>query len=145
MQELDRLLQILGFLLVVASAVAWLRHRQGRAVARHANELTGSVPTLIAVVSAKCAVCPAQKRVLERLGVCYPASTLRIETIELEREPQRVRELRVMTVPATLLLAADGTLCQINHGLTSLEKLKSQIRESFSLCPRNDRDSRYGE
>lgn len=133
MHELDRLLQVLGFLLVIGGAAIWLRHRQSSAVARHANELTGIAPSLIAVVSANCAVCPAQKRVLERLRTCYPASTLRIETIDLESEPQRVHALRIMTVPTTLLIAADGTLCHINHGLASLEKIKSQIKESFSL------------
>lgn len=129
----DRLLQILSFLLVIGGAVTWLRLRQSVALARHANELTATTATLIAVVSANCAVCPAQKRILERLRVCYPASALRIETIDLEKEPHRVHELRVMTVPATLLIAADGTICHINNGLVSLEKIKFQIKEIFSL------------
>lgn len=133
MPELDRLLKIMAFLLVGGAAVIGLRLRQSSALARQANELTGATPSLIAVVSTNCAVCPAQKRVLEQLGTCYLASKLRIETINLESDPQRVHKLRVMTVPTTLLIAVDGTICHINNGLASLEKIKSQIRESFSL------------
>lgn len=133
MHGLERLLHVLLLLLVSGGALFWLRLRQRGALARRGRELAAAMPTLIAVVSRNCAVCPAQKRILEQLGACYPASTLRIETIDLEVDPQRVRELQVMTVPTTLLIAANGTICHINNGLAGFEKIKFQIKEYFQL------------
>lgn len=119
----------LGWVLVLFLLIGTC-HQLVRAVQRYTLKsrsvlLGKGEETLIVVVSSHCAICPAQKNVVTRLSQRYPS--LRVVTLDAERHTAQVRELSVMTVPTTLLQAADGTLRKINNGFIALEPLAAQI------------------
>ncbi|HEY0635799.1 MAG TPA: hypothetical protein VGE00_10485, partial [Gammaproteobacteria bacterium] len=70
-------------------------------------------------------ICPAQKGVVAQLSQRYPS--LRVEMLDAELQMEQVRKLSVMTVPTTLLQAADGRVVQINNGFIALEPLATQV------------------
>lgn len=122
-----------------AFLLIWLAHRLVRIYQRHglqpATPFSGSGQVnLILVVSSRCAVCPAQKRVVAQLGEKYPPSQLRVITIDAETQVEQARQLSVMTVPSTLLQAPDGTMVHINNGYIALAPLARQIER---LMPEN--------
>lgn len=124
---MERLLGILGLLLALGLAATWIRIRQRAILGRQALPIHDGLPLLLAVVSRHCAVCPAQKRVVADLRTRYLATTLRMELLDAEAEPERVRSLRIMSVPTTLLFEADGTVARINNGFVGREALMRQI------------------
>jgi len=93
--------------------------------------------TLLVVVSSRCAICPAQKNVVAQLSQSYPS--LQVVTIDVERQTEQARKLSVMTVPTTLLQAADGTLVHINNGFVALEPLARQV-EGLMRCESRGRE-----
>lgn len=124
---MERLLGVLGLLLMLWLAAAWLRIRQRALLGRQALSMHDGIPLLLAVVSRHCAVCPAQKRIVAELGTFYPAASLRVTILDAEDEPERIQALHIMTVPTTLLFKADGTVAHVNNGLVGLETLMRQI------------------
>lgn len=122
-----RLLGILGLLLALWLAATWLRIRQRAILGRQAPPMHGGIPLLLAVVSRHCAACPTQKRIVAELRTRYPATTLKVTLLDAEAEPERVKALRIMSVPTTLLFDADGTVARINNGLVGREALMRQI------------------
>lgn len=84
--------------------------------------------SLIVVVSSHCAICPAQKKIVAQACEQYPPSLLRAVTIDAETQPEQARKLAVMTVPSTLLQAADGSIVQVNNGFIALAPLTKQIK-----------------
>lgn len=122
-----RLLGILGLLLVLWLAATWIRIRQRAFLGRQAPPMHDGIPLLLAVVSRHCAVCPAQKRIVAELRTHYPATTLKVALLDAEAEPERVRALHIMSIPATLLFEADGAVARINNGLVGREALMRQI------------------
>lgn len=91
--------------------------------------------SLIAVVSAHCAICPAQKRVISQLSALYPV--LQIITLDAEQEAEQVRALSILTVPTTLLLDKDGAIAHVNHGFAKLDVLASQAEKLCLLQPKS--------
>lgn len=130
MNDLDimtRLLGILGLLLTLWLAAAWLRSRQRAILGRQAPPMHDGIPLLLTVVSRHCAVCPAQKRIIAELGTRYSAASLQVTILDAEADHERIKALHIMTVPTTLLFAADGTVAHVNNGLAGLEALMRQI------------------
>lgn len=124
---MERLLGVLVLLLMIWLAAVWLRIRQRAISGRQAPLMHDGIPLLLTVVSRHCAVCPTQKRIAAELCTRYPATTLKVTLLDAEAEPEKVQALRIMTVPTTLLFAADGTVAHVNNGLVGLEALKRQI------------------
>lgn len=102
-----------------------LRVYQYRRLQAGSSLSSSARPTLIVVVSAHCAVCPAQKNVVTLLAQRYPS--LQVVTLDAETQMDRVRQLSVMTVPTTLLQDTDGTVLKINNGFIALEPLARQV------------------
>lgn len=98
--------------------------RKARAIAPRA---THDDVTLVLFVSAHCRVCPAQKSVVAEVQGMFP--NLRVTTIDAELDPDRARELAIMTVPSTVVRAADGTVAHVNGGFVALEALARQVEE----------------
>lgn len=124
---MERLLGVLGLLLMLWLATIWLRIRQRAIFGRQAPPMHDGIPMLLTVVSRHCAVCPAQKRIVAELGTRYPATSLQVTILDAEAEPDRIQALHIMTVPTTLLFEADGTVAHVNNGLVGLEALMRQI------------------
>lgn len=124
---MERLLGILGLLLALWLAAAWLRIRQRTKFGRQAPPMHDCIPLLLMVVSRHCAVCPTQKRIVAELCTRYPAAWLQVTILDAETDAERVQALHIMTVPTTLLFAADGTVAHVNNGLVRLEALMRQI------------------
>ena len=89
--------------------------------------------SLIVIVSSRCAICPAQKKVIAQLSTLYPSSLLRVVVIDADTQPEQARELSVMTVPSTLLQAPDGKIVQVNHGFIALEYLVRQVNDLLRI------------
>lgn len=114
-------------LLVLAGAIRMVlrRWQRRRVTVRRAPVAGSGAATLIVVVSSRCAICPAQKNVVTQLRQRYPA--LQVVTIDADTQTEQARALSVMTVPTTLLQAADGGVVRINNGFIALEPLAKQV------------------
>lgn len=106
-----------------------LRLMQLRRAQRPTQGTPKGQPALMVVTSDHCAVCPAQKNVIALLSERYPA--LRVVSIDAESDLAHLRSLSVMTVPTTLLFAADGSVAQINNGFIALDPLAKQVEVLF--------------
>lgn len=124
-----QLLVISALLLLVWATSRWLRNRQRRKSAPQPPELHGNQPTVVAVTSKHCGVCPAQKHILEQLRRRHPHEGLCVTILDIETEPERVRTLNVMTLPSTFLMTADGSVRHVNNGLASLKTLEQQVQD----------------
>lgn len=124
---MERVLGILGLLFALRLATTWLRIRQRAILGRQAPPTRDGIPLLLTVVSRHCAVCPAQKRIVAELVSRYPAASLQVTILDAEAEPDRIQALHIMTVPTTLLFAADGSVAHVNNGLVGREALMRQI------------------
>jgi thioredoxin-like negative regulator of GroEL len=121
-----RILTVAAVAIAWALAYWWWRLRRRKRLASYSAQLAGDVPLLLAVVSKHCRLCPAQKQILRQLAE-QRAGSIRIEILDAEENVERVRTLGIMTVPATLLFAADGTLARSNSGLVSFSALEAQV------------------
>lgn len=124
---MGRLAWVASAFLLVWLMSRWLRFRQTSRLRARAHFYAHGQATLIVVVSSRCSICPAQKSVVLKLRERYPASLLRVATIDAELEPAQAREFAVMTVPTTLILDPDGTTAHINSGFTQFDVLARQI------------------
>ncbi|HEY0720182.1 MAG TPA: conjugal transfer protein TraF, partial [Gammaproteobacteria bacterium] len=107
MPTLERLGWAVALLVLMGVAAQLLRVMQRRKAAAAGPLRVGDgEAALIVVVSAHCAICPAQKGVVAQLRQRYPA--LQVVTLDAEQQLAQVRALSVMTVPTTLLQGADG-------------------------------------
>lgn len=122
----ERLAWVAAALLIVWLASRWLRKRQSRLQGR-IKLAAPAKANLIVVVSARCAICPAQKNVVAELRKRYPAALLQVMVVDAENQPEELRSLAVMTVPSTLVLGPDGVVAHVNNGFTRLEVLARQI------------------
>jgi hypothetical protein len=132
---MERLLGVLGILLALWIIAISLRiYQRDAAQVRQTPSTHDGIPLLLTVVSKHCAVCPAQKRIVAELGTRYPAASLQVTILDAEAEAERIQALHIMTVPTTLLFAADGTVAHVNNGLVGLEALMRQI-DGLLLTP----------
>lgn len=121
---MERLAWVVLLFLVLWLARRWLRMARRRKMQAMAHLAVHGRASLVAVVSAHCAICPAQKQVIGQLSALYPM--LQIITLDAEQEAEQVRALSIMTVPATLLLDREGAIAHVNHGFARLDVLARQ-------------------
>lgn len=81
-------------------------------------------PQILYFRSDSCATCPTQLLYLQQLQQAHPVI---VETIDVQQLPQKAAEFNVMTLPTTIVVAADGKVRQINYGLTDARKLARQL------------------
>lgn len=132
----DRLGWVLSIFIFFWLANQWFRICQRCRLHAITRPATKGATSLIVVVSSRCTICPAQKKIVAQLCERYPPSLLRVVIIDAETQTQQARELSVITVPTTLLQAPDGTIVRINNGFIALDPLARQIDE---LLLRNTR------
>ncbi len=81
-------------------------------------------PSILYFRSDTCAPCVTQKRFLEELAA---KQDVRIETIDVLREPERASAFNVLTLPTTIVVGEGGQVKEINYGLTDAAKLARQL------------------
>jgi thiol-disulfide isomerase/thioredoxin len=115
---------------------AWARLRAERRV-NHLREpgLTAGEPTVLFFTGEYCSVCRhRQKPALERLSTSRPGG-LRVVELDAAREGDLVRRFGVLSLPSTVVLAADGTVGAINYGFAPEQQLAAQLASTTGEDP----------
>ncbi len=108
--------------------VGWQQYKRGvtRAI-RPAGEGAGK-PTLLYFSADYCAPCkfqqaPIVERVAERLG-----DRVRVQRVDVTRQPDLARRYKILTLPATVVLDAGGAVRHINYGVADQTRLERQLQ-----------------
>jgi glutaredoxin len=79
-----------------------------------------ATPKVLYFRADSCAGCATQKRYLDEIDAP-------IETIDVERDPEKAAQFNVMTLPSTIVVDSHGTVRHINYGVTTAQKLSKQL------------------
>jgi thioredoxin-like negative regulator of GroEL len=139
---MDRFWIILAIALVVAALPLLLRLRDRR-LARRVGYVEG--PAVLAFTHRLCVPCRTQQApALDRLRALMPS--VRIEVVDVEREPEIARRYGIFTVPSTVVIGASGRALAFNHGLAGEHRLARQLADDpRSETSRRSRRSRGWE
>jgi hypothetical protein len=137
----ERLLIAVGLLVVsgvVAWVVAWAQRRRatvaaaqdgpwsvGAAVASEGGE--GEGVRVLYFRSDQCVSCATQSRLWEQLD---ETTRQRIETVDVDAEPERAAAYGVLTLPTSLIIDGMGDVVRINYGVVPPRKLTRQLEEA---------------
>lgn len=118
---------IAGLVLAAAAAgLAWQRSSQRRIVGRRGPVAAGRGPRILAFTGESCTVCHvAQRPALARLRA--ELSDVEVTEIDVAREPGTARAYRVMTLPTTVVLDAEGRVRAVNAGFATEALLRGQV------------------
>jgi thioredoxin-like negative regulator of GroEL len=93
-----------------------------------------SEPSVLFFSSTTCAIChTAQRPALDTL-VARSSGRLAVREIDVAAEPDVARSYRVMSLPTTIVLGAEGDVTAINVGFASAEKLAGQLARTGALA-----------
>jgi thioredoxin-like negative regulator of GroEL len=85
-------------------------------------------PAVVLFTADFCHPCKTQQRpALERLQADLSADALQIFQVDVEQQPDVAARWGVLSLPTTYILDGAGQPRQVNHGVTSAEKLKRQL------------------
>ena len=113
---------VIGLTAGAARLTAWQARR--RAVGEVGTP--ASEPYILYFTTPTCGVCKAsQEPALRQLG-----GEVRVEKIDAIERPDLAGRFRVYTVPTTVVLAADGSVRNVNYGFAPAEKLRRQLNAS---------------
>ena len=129
---MERVMVVLGVaaaLAVVAALLAW-RDRRLRARLR-----LPPGPAVIAFTHRLCTPCrtqqlPALRRVQAAVG-----PGLRVDVVDVERDPATARRFGIFTVPSTVVVGPDGRVVAFNHGFADEGRLLHQLATSRASEP----------
>ena len=111
----------------------WQIRRLGRAAASSLLGLEtrpANTPAVLYFRTPECVVCTTvQRPALDRLAADLGHGVHIIE-IDAAAQPAVADYWGVLSVPTTFVIDAAGQPCAINHGLTSKDKLKQQVRNA---------------
>jgi hypothetical protein len=135
-------------LLSISIAAVWglLRLWRAQRIARlHRERLFGDLapvgrPAVIAFSTRTCAECrtrqaPALQRLSDQLG-----AAVTVRSLQAHEHPELVDRLGILTVPATVILDADGIARHTNLGFTDTARLAAQVR---SFTPAQQTQQQY--
>ena len=120
---IERLALVL--VLTAAAVGAYYLFRQLHMRRMEPAPVTGR-PTLLYFRSDSCAVCPTQGRFVDQLAAQWDGRVA-VQRVDAERDPDTAARYRVMTLPTTVLVDADGRVRHVNYGLTDAQKLGRQL------------------
>lgn len=104
---------------------------QRRLVGRRATGARHGVPHILAFTGASCTVCHvAQRPALARLR--SDLTDLEVTEIDVAVQPETARAYRVMTLPTTVVLDAEGRISAVNTGFASEDLLRRQVADALS-------------
>jgi thiol-disulfide isomerase/thioredoxin len=123
-------------LMVAAVAVRrWNARRVGRLQRARPNwSALGTLPdgrrTLIAFSTPSCAAChQAQAPAIDRLRTQFSEEAVRVIRVDASSQPSAASAFGILTVPATVVLAASGErIVAVNQGFTPSSRLAQQLQ-----------------
>jgi uncharacterized SAM-binding protein YcdF (DUF218 family) len=129
----ERILILLLLALVIAAGWGLLRlwRRTKLHALRGETPLAGVVPAgrtaVVAFSTPNCAEChtrqaPALARLATALG-----DSVTVRSLSALEHPEIVRQIGILTVPATIVLDRDGYVRSLNLGYASAERLRDQV------------------
>jgi thioredoxin-like negative regulator of GroEL len=121
-------LLLLGLVLIWAIVAAGARYRRWRRVDRmHTPELTEGKTTVLFFTGQYCSVCHhRQKPALEVVKSSHDGD-LRVIEVDAAQEGALARRFGVLSLPTTVVLAADGTVGAVNYGFAPSHQLSAQV------------------
>jgi thioredoxin-like negative regulator of GroEL len=126
-------LALLGLLLsglagLWVAVAAGARYRRWRRVDRMRNpELSQGKTTVLFFTGEHCSVCHfRQKPALEILKSSHNGD-LRVVELDAVQENALARRFGVLSLPSTVVLAADGTVGAVNYGFAPSDQLNAQV------------------
>ena len=106
--------------------ISALIRRRGLVGAVKEPALSQGKPTLLFFTGEYCTTCKyRQKPAIELLQ--RDIAGLRVVEIDAAREEQLARRFKVLSLPTTVLLAADGRVGAVNYGFAPGEQLRAQL------------------
>ncbi len=88
---------------------------------------SGRLPSILYFTGEHCTICHTAQRPALRALTAGLDSTVEIREIDIAVEPELARRYRVMSLPTTIVLDADGQVTEINVGFASSETLRQQL------------------
>lgn len=124
----DRLLVLLIIAAVVAAIWALVRLRASWYRGRDAADLLeADRPLILAFSTPDCVPCRmAQKPALKQLQHRFPGR-VDVRDVDATVQPELADRFGILTVPSTVVVAADGRVLAINYGLARTDKLARQL------------------
>lgn len=121
-------LLLLALALLWAMVAAGARYRRWRRVDRmNIPELSQGKTTVLFFTGEYCSVCRhRQKPALEVVKSSHNGD-LRVVELDAARESALARRFGVLSLPATVVLAADGTVGAVNYGFAPSDQLNAQV------------------
>ena len=137
----DRFLIAVGLLaaaVAVAFVISWAQRRRATAAAAQdrprsvgaaaASEDGGDVgPRVLYFRSEACVSCATQSQLWTQLD---EATRQRVETVDVDAEPERAAAYGVLTLPTSLIIDGEGQVVRINYGVVPPRKLMRQLEEA---------------
>jgi thiol-disulfide isomerase/thioredoxin len=115
--------------IAAVALILWAqRHGQRGLVGSIADSTRRSgLPSILYFTGASCTIChTAQKPALRALATDVAAG-VEIREVDIAIEPALARHYRVMSLPTTIVLDADGKVTDINVGFANGETLRQQL------------------
>lgn len=116
---------LLGGAVLIFALINWRQRLRISDIER--ERANGASPRILYFRSDHCASCAAQARLMQELD---PKIRALIDKIDVDREPDQARRYDVLTLPTTVVVAADGTVKHINYGVVQPRRLKEQVISS---------------
>ena len=117
---------LLGLWVLVRLAASYRRSR--RVSRMHEPGLSAGRPTILYFTADYCTVCRyRQKPALESLRASLNGG-FRIVEVDAVKESALARRFGVLSLPTTVVLAADGTVGAVNYGFAPRDQLDAQVR-----------------
>ena len=132
---MERLLFFIVIALLLWGAFRLLRRWQIRHVARAAahdpllGALRPDVPTVVYFTSPHCVACNRQQKPILHALQTQLGETVQIVEVDVLANPDAADRWKVLSVPTTFVLDAQGVPQAVNYGVARLPQLKRQVRE----------------
>jgi len=121
-------LLLLGLGLLWAAVAFGARYRRWRRVDRMCTpELSQGKTTVLFFTGEQCSVCHHRQKPALDVVCSSHNGDLRVVELDAARETSLVRRFGVLSLPSTVVLAADGTVGAVNYGFAPSDQINAQV------------------